>query len=102
MRNDLGVSQKTLEVSRARSQLTGLLRRLRQTPRVYLITQSGKPAGALVNLDWLKKLLAQARGEQPFSLFSQATARDDWEMALRQLRQSLAKRSLERHSATGS
>ncbi|MDA2914012.1 hypothetical protein MYX77_08665 [Acidobacteriia bacterium AH_259_A11_L15] len=96
-KNDFGLPQKTLDVSRARYQLTRLLRRLRERPRIYLITQSGKPAGALVNLDWLERLLARARGERPFSPFGQATAAEDWEQTLAQLRQTLTARTVGRH-----
>ncbi len=92
------VPQKTLDVSRARYYLTRLLRQLRGSPRVYLITQSGKPAGALVNLGWLERLLAQARSKRPFSLFGQATAAKDWEQTLGQLRQALPARTLGRHA----
>lgn len=98
MKSDLNIPQKTLEVSRARAQLTDLLRRLREGPRIFLITQSGKPAGALVNLDWLAKLIGQARGERPFSLFDQARASNNWEATLRQLRQALATRNLQRYA----
>lgn len=98
-RNDFRIPQQTLEVSRARAQLTRLLRRLQKGPRVYLITQSGKPAGALVNLDWLRRILARAGGEKPFSLFGQATAAEDWEQSLEQRRQALRTRTLDRHTA---
>ena len=99
LKNDFGIPQKTLAVSRARSQLTRLLRRLRSGQQIYLITQSGKLAGALVNLDWLKALLAHARGKRAFSLFGQATAAEDWEQTLAQLRQTLEENSLGRHAS---
>ena len=98
-KDDFGIPQKTLDVSRARYQLTRLLRRLRTGPRIYLITQSGKPAGALVNLQWLETLWAQARGERSFSLFAQATAAEDWEQTLAQLRQNLTPRIVDRHTS---
>lgn len=98
--NEFGIPQKTLNVSRARYQFTRLLRRLQASPRIYLITQSGKPAGALVNLNWLETLLARAQGNRSFSLFGQATASEDWEQSLRQLRQSLTARTLGRYART--
>lgn len=101
-KNDFGIPQKTLDVSRARYQLSRLLRRLREGPRLYLITQSGKPAGALVNLNWLEALLAQARRKRPFSLFGQATAAADWEQTLTQLRRTLTARALNRYAPSKS
>lgn len=97
-RNSFGIPQKTLDVTRARYQLTRLLRHLREHPKIYLITQSGRPAGALVNLDWLEKLLTQARRDRPFSLFGQATAAEDWEQTLTQLRANLATRAVGRYT----
>ncbi len=94
----IGVPHKTLDVSRARYHLTQLLRQLRDSPRLYLITQSGKPAGALVNLEWLERLLAQASGKRRFSLFGQATVANDWEATLKQLRQTLPARTLSLHA----
>ena len=88
---------KTLDVSWARFQLSRLLRRLRNGSRIYLITQSGKPAGALVNLDWLETLLAQMRGKQGFSLFGQATFTEGWEETLTRLRQTLTTRTVGRY-----
>lgn len=96
-KNDLGVPARTLDVSRARSQLTRLLRRLRERPGLYLITQSGKPAGALVNLQWLRSLLDQARGRKGFTIFGQAEAEADWERTLGKLRGRLRARTLVRH-----
>lgn len=96
-KNDLGIPAQTFDVSRARSQLTRLLRRLRARPRLYLITQSGQPAGALVNLEWLRALLDQARGRKGFTIFGQAEAEADWEKTLGQLRKRLRARTLERH-----
>lgn len=98
-KNDFGVPQKTLDVSRARYQLTRLLRRLRERPQLYLITQSGKPAGALVNLEWLRALLDQIRGAKRFTIFGHAEAAPDWEEALGKLRESLRARTLERHAS---
>ncbi len=98
-KTDIGVPQKTLDVSRARYHLTQLVRELRNGPRIYRITQSGKPAAALVNLEWLGTLLAQARGKQPFTLFGQATAAQDWEQTLIRLRQTHMVRTLGRHTA---
>lgn len=89
----LGIPQKTLDVSRARYQLTRLLRRLRVAPKIYLITQSGKPAGALVNVDWLEHVRAKARGKGRFSIFGQAKAAKDWEQTLIQLRQAFTMRT---------
>ena len=98
-KNDLGIPAKTFDVSRARSQLTSLLHRLREGPRFFLITQSGKPAGALVNLEWLQALLDQARGRKSFTIFNQAEAAPDWEKTLGQLREHLRTHTLERHFA---
>jgi hypothetical protein len=92
-KNTLGIPQKTLDVSRARYQLTRLLRRLRVAPRIYLITQSGKPAGALVNVDWLEHVRAKARGKGRFSIFGQAKAAKDWEQTLVQQRQVFTMRT---------
>lgn len=83
LKRGLGVPQKTLGVSRARSELTRLLRRLRTAPEIYLITQSGKPAGALVNPEWLENLQARARGEKRFSIFGHDRVAEDWEQVLR-------------------
>ena len=91
------VPPKTLGVSRARYQLSRLLRRLRNGSRIYLITQSGKPAGALVNLRWLETLMAQVRGKQHFSLFGQATVTEGWQETLTRLRQTLAARTVGRY-----
>jgi hypothetical protein len=96
-KDDLGIPSKTLEVSRARSQLARMLHRLRQRPQVYLITESGKPAAALVNLDWLRTLLDQVRGGKRFTIFGQAEAEADWEKTLGQLRDRLRERTLQRH-----
>lgn len=98
-KNEFGVPHRTLDVSRARAQLTRLLRRIREAPRVYLIMQSGKPAGALVNLHWLEALLDRAQGKPPFTLFGQATAAEDWEKILAQLRESLTTGAAERYAA---
>ena len=100
-KNNFGIPQKTLDVSRARYQLTRLLRQLRGGPRAYLITQSGRPAGALVKVEWLETLLVQARGKRPFSLFGQAKAARDWEQTLRELRQALPVRTVGRHGMDG-
>ncbi len=98
-KNELRIPEKTLDVSRARYQLTRLLRRLRTSPRVYRITQMGKPAGALVNLEWLEAVLTQVRGKRRFSLFGQAVAARDWEQTLARLRQALPARTLGRHGS---
>lgn len=100
-KNNFGIPQKTLDVSRARYQLTRLLHQLRRSPRAYLITQSGRPAGALVKVEWLEILLAQARSKRPFSLFGQATAAKDWEQTLTELRQTLPVGTLGRHATDG-
>lgn len=96
-KNQLGVPHETLDVSRARYYLTRLLHRLRAQPRIYVITQSGKPAGALVSLDWLRALLDQGRSTRRFSLFGQARAAKDWEQTLAQLRKSLEARAVGRY-----
>jgi hypothetical protein len=96
-KDKIRIPQETLHVSRARYQLTRLLRRLRNSPRVYWITQSGRPAGALVNFKWLEALLAQAKGKRAFTLFGQAWASRDWEMALKEFRQTLPGGTLGRH-----
>jgi hypothetical protein len=100
-KNSFGIPQKTLDVSRARYQLTRLLHQLRGSPRAYLITQSGRPAGALVKVEWLETLLAQARSKRPFRLFGQATAAKDWEQTLKEFRQTLPMGTLGRHATDG-
>jgi hypothetical protein len=93
------IPQETLHVSRVRYQLTRLLRRLRNSPRVYWITQSGRPAGALVNFKWLETLLAQAKGKRAFTLSGQAWASRDWEKALEEFRRTLSANTLGRQIA---
>jgi hypothetical protein len=100
-KGSLDIPHKTLDVSRARAQLTRLLRRLRVAPKIYLIKQSGKPAGALVNVDWLEHLCAQGRGKQKFTIFGQAAAAKDWEKGLTQWRQTLTTRTLSRLTSKG-
>jgi hypothetical protein len=98
-KDKIRIPQETLQVSRARCQITRLLRRLRNSPRVYWITQSGKPAGALVNFKWLETLLAQAKGKRAFTLFGQAWASRDWEKALKETRRTLPASTPGRHIA---
>lgn len=100
-KDPLGIPHETLDVSRARYRFTRLLHRLRMQHRVYVITQRGKPAGALIGLDWLKALLKQARSKRAFSLFGQATAAKDWELTLAELRRSLKVRTIGRYPSHG-
>jgi hypothetical protein len=100
-KGSLAIPHKTLNVSLARAQLTQLLRRLRVAPKIYLIKQSGKPAGALVNVDWLESICAQSRGKQKFTIFGQAAATKSWEQSLTQWRQTLTTRTLSRLASKG-
>ena len=94
--NPLRIPRETLPVSEARAKLSLLLRRIRVSPRVYYITRSGKPAAALVDPDWLERIVAQANGQRPFSIFGQARAVKGWEKELKKIRKAVVDHVVER------